>query len=170
MRKRVFRWSIQFAALCAAALLFAVNYSDRMRQIRALPETLYLTGGSGVSALFGADGGAAAVDVQQAERLSDVTGGETYTFRFLGVVPLRTVQVVRTEQTQLVPGGSAVGITLYTRGVLVVGLGSVETAGGPVSPGSAAGLQPGDVIVRALDEELRVRLVLVRGQIKVNNL
>ena len=155
MRKRVFRWSIQFAALCAAALLFAVNYSDRMRQIRALPETLYLTGGSGVSALFGADGGAAAVDVQQAERLSDVTGGETYTFRFLGVVPLRTVQVVRTEQTQLVPGGSAVGITLYTRGVLVVGLGSVETAGGPVSPGSAAGLQPGDVIVRALDEELR---------------
>lgn len=127
-----------------------------MMQIRALPETLYLTGeGSRFSALF-TDEGAAAVDVQQAQRLSDVTDAEqAYTFRLFGVAPLRTVRVVRTEQQYLVPGGTAVGITLHTRGVLVVGLGSVRTGTGVVSPGSAAGLQPGDVIVEACGEEVR---------------
>ena len=96
------------------------------------------------------------MDVQQAERLSDVTEAEqTYTFRLFGVAPLRSVRVVHTEQQYLVPGGTAVGITLHTRGVLVVGLGSVRTATGVVSPGSAAGLQPGDVIVRVAGQEVR---------------
>lgn len=157
--RRFSRILTQLFGLGIAVLLFVINYSDRMVQIRALPDTLYLTDESGrVGSLFDDAGGkgVAAVDVQQAERLSDVLeDGEAYTFRFLGVIPLRTVQVVRTDETYLTPGGCAVGITLYTRGVLVVGLGSVRTAVGAVSPGSAAGLQPGDVIVQVCGEQLR---------------
>lgn len=156
MNKRVFRPLIKLIGFCAAVLLFAVNYSDRMVQIRALPETLYLTNtGSRFSSLFELDGAqATAVDVQRAQRLSEVAD-ESYTFRLFGVAPLRTVRVVHTEQEYLTPGGIAIGITLHTRGVLVVGLGSVRTGEGTISPGSAAGLQPGDVIVTACGEELK---------------
>ena len=44
-------------------------------------------------------------------------------------------------------GGQAVGIVLYTRGVQVVGLTTVETEAGPLSPASAAGLKKGDSIL-----------------------
>lgn len=97
MGRRFSRILIQLFGLGIAVLLFVINYSDRMVQIRALPDTLYLTDESGrVGSLFDDAGGegVAAVDVQQAERLSDVLeDGEAYTFRFLGVIPLRTVQV-----------------------------------------------------------------------------
>lgn len=156
LNRRISRYLVRFLGIGAAIFLFAVNYSEHMMQIRALPETLYLTEEDGrFSGLF-TQQGATAVDVQQAERLSDVTEAEqTYTFRLFGVAPLRSVRVVHTEQQYLVPGGTAVGITLHTRGVLVVGLGSVRTATGVVSPGSAAGLQPGDVIVRVAGQEVR---------------
>ena len=156
LNRRISRYLVRFLGIGVAIFLFAVNYSEHMMQIRALPETLYLTEEDGrFSGLF-TQQGATAVDVQQAERLSDVTEAEqTYTFCLFGVAPLRSVRVVHTEQQYLVPGGTAVGITLHTRGVLVVGLGSVRTATGVVSPGSAAGLQPGDVIVRVAGQEVR---------------
>lgn len=155
MNKRIFLRIAQWFSVGVAVLLCFINYSERMRQIRALPETLYVTGEPGrFSQLLTPEApAAAAVDVQHAERLSDI-GEERYTFRLFGAIPIRSVRVVHTERQYLVPGGVAVGITLHTRGVLVVGMGSVRTADGMLSPGSAAGLQPGDLILAVGGEEI----------------
>ena len=50
------------------------------------------------------------------------------------------------QPQQLVPVGQAVGIKLFSDGVLVVGLSSVETQNGPKEPGKACGLKTGDLI------------------------
>ena len=49
-------------------------------------------------------------------------------------------------QRQLVPVGRAVGIKLFSDGVLVVGLSEVETSSGAKEPGRECGLKAGDLI------------------------
>ncbi|MBS7218814.1 MAG: SpoIVB peptidase [Oscillospiraceae bacterium] len=49
---------------------------------------------------------------------------------------------------KVIPLGRAVGIKLFSDGVLVVGLSSIDTAEGPASPGRTSGLKAGDVITR----------------------
>ena len=46
----------------------------------------------------------------------------------------------------VIPLGRAVGIKLFSDGVLVVGLSSLDTPQGPASPGRTSGLKAGDVI------------------------
>lgn len=55
------------------------------------------------------------------------------------------VQMV--SEKVLIPGGQSVGIRMDVKGVLVVGLEEIETKDGVVSPGYAAGLQIGDMIL-----------------------
>ena len=74
----------------------------------------------------------------------------------LGLLPLKSVSVksVPSEIT-LYPGGQPVGVKLSTKGVLVVALSDIETVNGKTtSPGSAAGLQVGDSIIRINDENI----------------
>ncbi|MGN1002726.1 MAG: SpoIVB peptidase [Oscillospiraceae bacterium] len=59
------------------------------------------------------------------------------------------------EAEALVPMGSTVGIQLRTEGILIVGLGQVETESGVCSPASDAGLQPGDRIVKLGKTEIK---------------
>ena len=47
----------------------------------------------------------------------------------------------------LIPGGSAFGIKLFTKGVVIVGTTDVQTAAGLADPAAEAGLEPGDVII-----------------------
>ena len=54
------------------------------------------------------------------------------------------------EAEALVPVGTAVGIDLETDGVVVAGLGDVDTAQGVARPAEDAGLRVGDVVVAAL--------------------
>lgn len=50
---------------------------------------------------------------------------------------------------ELIPGGMAFGVKFFTDGAIVLGTTGVETASGVVSPAKDAGLQAGDIIVRA---------------------
>ena len=54
----------------------------------------------------------------------------------------------------VVPLGRAVGIKLFSEGVLVVGLADVSTEQGPASPARACGLQEGDVITHINDAKV----------------
>lgn len=54
----------------------------------------------------------------------------------------------------VIPMGTAVGIKLFSDGVLVVGLSGVETESGSVSPGKQSGLKAGDVITHINGSEV----------------
>ncbi len=55
---------------------------------------------------------------------------------------------------RVIPVGKAVGIKLFSDGVLVVGLSSVETQAGARSPGRDCGLKEGDVITHINGDEV----------------
>ena len=64
---------------------------------------------------------------------------------FLGALMCLALPV-RAAGRELVAGGQTVGIKLFSDGVVVIGLAQVETERGAASPGTACGLQVGDVI------------------------
>jgi len=55
---------------------------------------------------------------------------------------------------RVIPVGKAVGIKLFSDGVLVVGLSGVETENGSKSPGKSCGLKAGDVITHINGSEV----------------
>ncbi|MCL2696003.1 MAG: SpoIVB peptidase [Clostridiales bacterium] len=130
-------------ALCAASLGWF--FSPSVQMIRSLPEVTdrISWGGDGLISLSTA--GAVPVRGQGDQRLFAVTREQSFTFSLFGLIPLRTVRVVG-ESDRVRVGGEAVGIVLYLDGVQVVGLGSVETGDGQVSPAARAGLRGGDTI------------------------
>ncbi len=77
--------------------------------------------------------------------LGDVSTVKT---RLPGVVSLKEISVKSYENLKLIPAGTTVGLKLLGDGVSVVGLASVETENGSVSPAKSAGLMPKDVILK----------------------
>ena len=59
----------------------------------------------------------------------------------------KAVQAAAEKRRYVGLGGDPFGVKLYTEGVLVIGVDAVETAAGPVTPGAAAGVRKGDVIL-----------------------
>ncbi len=67
---------------------------------------------------------------------------------------LATAQAEPSVGTKVIPLGRAVGIKLFSDGVLVVGLSPVETEGGTQYPGRDCGLKTGDVITHIDGDEV----------------
>ena len=76
----------------------------------------------------------------------------------LSLVPKSPTEAVmvnmKGESKRLVPVGRAVGIKLFSDGVLVVGISSIETERGPQCPGRACGLREGDLITHINGREV----------------
>ncbi len=93
------------------------------------------------------------------ERLGAVTlkagaeGKSTATISLFGLLPLRDVEIDVQDNLTLFPGGQAVGVALYTSGVLVVGTSDLTGLGGQ-SPARAAGLKAGDLITEVNGQTL----------------
>ena len=64
----------------------------------------------------------------------------------LDVIPVKASKIRTTQRTYVVPLGSAFGIKLYTKGVVVVKTDEVTTSAGSIDPAGSAGIKPGDVI------------------------
>lgn len=148
-----------FGVLTSLALL-AFNYSEPMRMLRNLSEDLHIRSGenysiplsqSGLFTASSADS-SLAVSVRRDQSLADVMGEVTeepanITIRLLGVIPVKQVSVHVRDEITLMPGGNSIGVTLHTRGAMVVGISSVVLSNGEqISPAAAAGIQAGDVI------------------------
>ena len=103
LNRRISRYLVRFLGIGAAIFLFAVNYSEHMMQIRALPETLYLTEEDGrFSGLFTQQGATAVGRPAGGAPFGcDGSGADVSRFACSGVAPLRSVRVVHTEQQYL---------------------------------------------------------------------
>ena len=74
--------------------------------------------------------------------------------KLLGVVPVKSVSVSRSEPATVYVSGEVFGIKLYTNGVIVVGSQSIDTGGKKVNPADEAGIRTGDIIVAINGEEV----------------
>ena len=76
-----------------------------------------------------------------------------------GIFPIKTVDISVKEEVApkyLYVGGETMGVTLYTKGALIVGVSEVVNEKGEnVSPGKEAGLKAGDVIICADGKEIQ---------------
>ena len=79
---------------------------------------------------------------------------EQVTFSLFGAIPVKNVEVRRTEAPVFAVGGRPFGIKLLMEGVMVTGLGDVEGQDGSLScPAEESGLCKGDII-RLADGEV----------------
>ncbi len=76
------------------------------------------------------------------------SAAEQVSLRLFGIFPIKTAEIHKTDEIMLVPCGQPFGIRMLMEGIMVVGFGEVEAAGGTCCPAASAGLQEGDVIRR----------------------
>lgn len=129
-------------SLMAAASLFgAMLFVDS-----AMPEVFSVAPGNGVevagnlSVVVPKEAGAGSIE--------SLGAGDSYeaTINLFSLFPVKTVRVDIVGKNTVVVGGTPFGIKMFTAGVVVVGLGEVETESGPISPAADAGIKVGDVI------------------------
>lgn len=151
--------------LIICLLLVSFNYGEQMQLIRSLPSDAYIDSESeallsSISAPFSLryDGDAGQAVMQDlGENLGTATG-DTYsvTVDLFGLIPVKQVTFRPKDEIWVMPGGQSVGVTLYTKGALVVGLGGFQNeAGEKVCPAQAADIRVGDVILSIEGEEVK---------------
>lgn len=77
------------------------------------------------------------------------TGKYQTSVKLFNLFPIKEARVNITERKYVVPGGNVFGIRLYTKGVMIVKIESIQTASGSENPGTKAGLKLGDIILSA---------------------
>ncbi|MFZ5975858.1 MAG: SpoIVB peptidase [Bacillota bacterium] len=84
------------------------------------------------------------------------TGAVRLRINVLGFIPIKEVTIQVDNARKLIVGGQSVGVTLYTKGALVVGASELIDAQGKVcNPAQEADVLPGDVIIRANGIEIK---------------
>lgn len=68
-------------------------------------------------------------------------------FKLFGLISIKQMQIRVNPPKQIYPGGSSIGVSLYTKGALLVGVSEVyDKTGVAHNPALDAGLRPGDII------------------------
>lgn len=89
--------------------------------------------------------------------------GNEYEIKFLGMIPLKSVEVQKIKDLEIYPGGNPIGVRVNSEGVLVVGYSDIEVDNKKEeSPGKAGGLEIGDVILKVNGEDMENSLDLLK--------
>ncbi len=89
--------------------------------------------------------------------------GNEYEIKFLGMIPLKSVQVQKIKDLEIYPGGNPIGVRVNSEGVLVVGYSDIEVNNKKEeSPGKAGGLEIGDIILKINGEDMENSLDLLK--------
>lgn len=89
--------------------------------------------------------------------------GNEYEIKFLGVIPLKSVEIEKIKDLQIYPGGNPIGVRVNSEGVLIVGYSDVEIDNKKEdSPGKVSGLEIGDIILKINGEEMENSLDLLK--------
>ncbi|WP_041276107.1 SpoIVB peptidase [Desulfosporosinus acidiphilus] len=77
-------------------------------------------------------------------------------YKLFGIFPIRSGEIEVMPPMKLIPGGQSIGVSLQTKGVLVVGQAAIEDkAGHKVFPAKEAGIEVGDTLLKINNQEVR---------------
>jgi len=76
------------------------------------------------------------------------------TLKFMNLIPVKKVELVVSQKSEVIPCGTPFGVKLYTKGALVIGTSSVRCLEGFQEPWKSAGIQKGDIIIEANSEKV----------------
>lgn len=86
-------------------------------------------------------------------KISNGTGNKKANLELFSKIPIKQIDVDIIKKTTVIPLGNAIGMKLYTKGVLVVGMSQINSDDGKtVKPYENSGIEEGDTIV-AVDGE-----------------
>lgn len=72
-----------------------------------------------------------------------------YEIKFLGLIPLKSLEVQKIKDLEICPGGNPIGVRVNSEGVLIVGYSDIEVNNRKEeSPGKSGGLEIGDIILK----------------------
>lgn len=124
--------------------------------ITSIPENIMLLQGEhySIKTLLGINITTKQEDYETIEVSSNLSESATkvgkinYKLNLFGAIPLKEITVNVIPKTYVVPLGDAVGLKLYTSGVLVVGMGEIEGVGNvKYKPYENSGIEEGDRII-----------------------
>src|SRR5471030_41678 len=80
---------------------------------------------------------------------------DKYEIKFLGLIPLKSLEVQKIKDLEVYPGGNPIGVRVNSEGVIIVGYSDIEVNNKKEeSPGKVGGLEIGDVILRVNGEDM----------------
>lgn len=158
---------IRIMGVALSAIIAALNYTPAMRLARTMPDSFFAQNIEELNSKLGSVndsyglGRVATVSASKDETL----GEQTVSLKLLGILNIKSVPAYIGEKCLLYPCGNAIGISIYTQGVLVVGNGSFTNAAGRrCEPSKRAGVKAGDIITEVsgtritTSEELQIAL------------
>lgn len=103
------------------------------------------------------------------EKVGNSIGNINLTLDLFGTIPLKEIDVNVLPRTKVIPLGNAIGLKLYTRGVLVVGMSEIKGQDNiKHKPYENSGIQEGDLIVAVNNNEITCTDDLVQNVNKYN--
>ena len=146
---------IGFVLTLSVAVL---NFTSEMIAVRSLPQAVFIetTAGvesaasvqTGAGASFGLSPASAGGVVTVADNRSERLSARRLRVRLFGIFELASIPVFASEREELIPCGNAVGISIRTDGVLIVGFNAVsDKSGSSLCPAEKSGLRAGDIIL-----------------------
>jgi len=96
------------------------------------------------------------VSVSSGMSTSPVSEKLEVAYKLFGIFPLRSAEVEVMNPIKLIPGGQSIGVTLQTKGVMVVGQAPVVDKNGKnIFPAKEAGIQVGDILLKIENQEVK---------------
>jgi stage IV sporulation protein B len=158
------------------AIILSLNFSPQAQNIRKYPENIVIFDGEtkniAIEFPFFVKVEAEDTEVVQfnGESLKDQNvyflnngidisagkaGNTNLNLSLLGFIPLKQINVSVSKEIVVRPGGEAIGVTLYTDGVLIVGTSDFEGEDGKLyCPAQKANMKPGDIIEKINGEKI----------------
>ncbi|OOM80981.1 SpoIVB peptidase precursor [Clostridium puniceum] len=86
-----------------------------------------------------------------------------YEIKFLGVIPLKSLEVQKIKDLEVYPGGIPIGVRVNSEGVLIVGYSDIQVNNNKEeSPGKSGGLEIGDIILKINGIDMENSIDLLR--------